>query len=103
MYIRKMRFPMRDNVPHPYQRTPHANPTAMSINTRYHPEGLLHNTPDHTPSIRQDYDLGRSMELESMLLVPMQFAREANLDTPCLDTITALAVLQAQDKGLYTP
>ena len=43
----------------------------------FNPEALLHNAPDHTPSIRQDYDLGRSMELESMLLVPMQFARAA--------------------------
>jgi 2-dehydropantoate 2-reductase len=69
----------------------------------FNPEALVRNAPDHTPSIRQDYDLGRSMELESMLLVPMQFARAANLDTPCLDTITALAVLQAQDRGLYMP
>lgn len=75
----------------------------FDLSGRFNPEALVHNAPDHTPSIRQDYDLGRSMELESMLLVPMQFARTANLDTPCLDTITALAVLQAQDKGLYTP
>jgi 2-dehydropantoate 2-reductase len=75
----------------------------FDLSGRFNPEALVHNAPDHTPSIRQDYDLGRSMELESMLLVPMQFARAANLDTPCLDTITALAVLQAQDKGLYRP
>lgn len=75
----------------------------FDLSGSFNPEALVHNAPDHTPSIRQDYDRGRSMELESMLLVPMQFARAANLETPCLDTITALAVLQAQDKGLYTP
>jgi 2-dehydropantoate 2-reductase len=75
----------------------------FDLSSTFDPQALLPSAPDHTPSIRQDYDLGRSMELESMLLVPMQFARAANLDTPCLDTITALAALQAQDKELYTP
>ena len=75
----------------------------FDLSDTFKPEALVHSAPDHTPSIRQDYDRGRAMELESMLLVPMQFARVANLDTPCLDTITALAVLQAQDKGLYMP
>lgn len=75
----------------------------FDLSNTFDPRALVPKAPDHTPSIRQDYDRGRSMELESMLLVPMQFARAANLDTPCLDTVTALAVLQAQDKGLYTP
>jgi 2-dehydropantoate 2-reductase len=75
----------------------------FDLSNTFKPQALVPRAPDHTPSIRQDYDRGRSMELESMLLVPMQFARAANLDTPCLDAITALAVLQAQDKGLYTP
>lgn len=75
----------------------------FDLSDTFKPEALIPNAPEHTPSIRQDYDRGRAMELESMLLVPMQFARAADLDTPCLDTVTALAVLQARDKGLYTP
>jgi len=59
--------------------------------------------PDHTPSIQQDYALGRSMELESMLMVPLAFGRAAGIDTPSLDIMAALAALQAEDKGLYTP
>lgn len=73
----------------------------IDLSEIFNPDTFIKNSPDHTPSIRQDYDLGRPMELDSMLRVPMQFARVAGLDTPCLDTITALAVLQAQDKGLY--
>ena len=74
----------------------------FDLSRSFKPGALIPNAPDHTPSIRQDYDRGRPLELESMLLVPMQFARAANLDTPCLDTIAALVVLQAQDRGLYT-
>jgi 2-dehydropantoate 2-reductase len=71
------------------------------VSAAFNADSVIKNAPDHTPSIRQDYNLGRPLELESMLLVPMEFARVVGLDTPCLDTIAALAVLQAQDKGLY--
>ena len=57
--------------------------------------------PDHKPSIRQDYELGRPMELESLLIVPLAFGAARGVDTPCLDTLAALAAVQAQDKGLY--
>ena len=77
--------------------------SGVDLSDTFDAETVIRNAPDHTPSIRQDYDLGRPMELESMLLVPMEFARAAGLATPCLDTVTALAVLQARDKGLYTP
>ena len=75
----------------------------VDLSDTFDAETVIKNAPDHTPSIRQDYDLGRPMELESMLLVPMEFARATGLATPYLDTVTALAVLQARDKGLYTP
>ena len=73
----------------------------FDLSRTFNPEAFLKTAPNHTPSIRQDYDLGRPMELDSMLIVPMQFARAAGLDTPSLDTITALAMVQAQEKGLY--
>jgi 2-dehydropantoate 2-reductase len=74
---------------------------AHGIALDFDPEAQIQRAPDHTPSIRQDYELGRSMELESLLLVPLTFGAVAGVDTPCLDTIAALASLQAQDKGLY--
>ena len=77
--------------------------SGFDISSTYDPVAFIPNAPDHTPSVRQDYDLGRPMELDSMLLVPMGFARAAGLETPSMDLVTALAVLQAQDKGLYPP
>jgi 2-dehydropantoate 2-reductase len=67
----------------------------------WNPEAFLKNPPDHLPSIRQDYDRGRALELDSILLAPQAFARAASLDTPCLDAIAALAVRQGLDAGVY--
>jgi 2-dehydropantoate 2-reductase len=57
--------------------------------------------PDHKPSILQDYELGRAMEIDVLVRAPAAFARRAGVDTPILDTLAALAIRQARDKGLY--
>jgi 2-dehydropantoate 2-reductase len=57
---------------------------------------------DHRPSILQDYDLGRPMEIESIVRAPIAFARSAGIDTPTLDAIEAVTVTLAASKGLYT-
>lgn len=57
--------------------------------------------PDHRPSILQDYEGGRPMEIEAIVRAPLAFARSANVDTPTLDAIEALAVSLAASKGLY--
>jgi 2-dehydropantoate 2-reductase len=57
--------------------------------------------PDHKPSILQDYELGRGMEIDALVRAPAAFARAAGLDTPMLDLMAALAIRQARDKGLY--
>src|SRR5690606_31033556 len=67
----------------------------------FDPENFRRNPPDHLPSIRQDYDRGRPLELDALLVVPHAFARAAGLDTPSLDAIVALAVRLGADKGLY--
>jgi 2-dehydropantoate 2-reductase len=56
----------------------------------------------HKPSILQDYERGRPMEIEAMLATPLAFARAANLATPTLDSLVPLAVHKAASKGLYT-
>jgi 2-dehydropantoate 2-reductase len=56
---------------------------------------------DHRPSILQDYDLGRPMEIESIVRAPIAFARSAGVDTPTLDAIEAVTVTLAASKGLY--
>ena len=43
--------------------------------------------PEHKPSILQDYELGRAMEIDVLVRAPAAFARAANLSTPMLDMI----------------
>jgi 2-dehydropantoate 2-reductase len=57
--------------------------------------------PNHKPSILQDYELGRAMEIDVLAKAPAAFARAAGLSTPMLDMLAALAIRQARDKGLY--
>jgi 2-dehydropantoate 2-reductase len=57
--------------------------------------------PDHKPSILQDYELGRAMEIDVLVKAPAAFARAAGLSTPTLDLLAALAIRQARDRGLY--
>ena len=57
--------------------------------------------PEHKPSILQDYELGRAMEIDVLVKAPAAFARAAELSTPMLDLLAGLAIRQARDKGLY--
>jgi 2-dehydropantoate 2-reductase len=57
--------------------------------------------PGHKPSILQDYELGRAMEIDVLVRAPAAFARAAGLSTPMLDFMAALAIQKARDKGLY--
>ncbi len=58
--------------------------------------------PDHRPSILQDYELGRPMEIEAIVRAPLAFARSAGVDTPTLDAVESICVTLAQAKGLYS-
>jgi 2-dehydropantoate 2-reductase len=57
--------------------------------------------PNHKPSLLQDYELGRAMEIDVLVRAPAAFARAAGLSTPMLDLLAALAIRQARDRGLY--
>ena len=59
--------------------------------------------PEHKPSILQDYELGRAMEIDVLVRAPAAFARSAGLSTPLLDMLAGLAIQRARDKGLYKP
>ena len=69
-----------------------------SPDVRYGPKRVYFN---HRPSILQDYDLGRPMEIEAIVRAPLAFARSAGVPTPTLDAIEALTVSMAHSKGLY--
>lgn len=57
----------------------------------------------HKPSMLQDYELGRPMEIEAQLMAPLALARAAGVATPTLDTLVPLAAHKAAAKGLYRP
>jgi 2-dehydropantoate 2-reductase len=57
--------------------------------------------PEHKPSLLQDFELGRAMEIDVLVRGPAAFARAAGLSTPMLDVIAGLAIQKARDKGLY--
>ncbi len=59
--------------------------------------------PNHKPSILQDYELGRAMEIDALVRAPAAFARKAGLSTPMMDLMGALAIQRARDRGLYAP
>ena len=57
----------------------------------------------HKPSMLQDYEAGRPMEVEAILAAPCAFARAAGLEAPTLESLTALTARLAARKGLYSP
>jgi 2-dehydropantoate 2-reductase len=58
---------------------------------------------EHKPSILQDLEAGRPMEIDALCVAVQEFARCAGVATPHLDTIAALLVERASQAGLYRP
>ena len=56
----------------------------------------------HKPSILQDYERGRPMEVEAQLMAPLALARAAKVSTPILDILVPLVAAKAAAKGLYS-
>jgi 2-dehydropantoate 2-reductase len=56
---------------------------------------------DHKPSILQDLELGRPMEVDGMFDAPVTLARLAGVESPMLDLLVALCKLKARAAGLY--
>jgi 2-dehydropantoate 2-reductase len=59
--------------------------------------------PSHKPSLLQDFEHGREMEIDALLVAPLAFARCAGVLTPTMDLLAGLAVRKAIDAGLYRP
>jgi 2-dehydropantoate 2-reductase len=56
---------------------------------------------DHKPSILQDLELGRPMEIDGMFDAPLVLARLAGVAVPTLELMVALCKLRARSSGLY--
>jgi 2-dehydropantoate 2-reductase len=57
----------------------------------------------HKPSILQDLELGRPMEIDSLFVLPLKLARLVGVETPQLDLLVALMKQVARARGLYPP
>ena len=58
--------------------------------------------PTQKPSMRQDVERGRPLEIDSMLRIVQDFARGGEVETPTLDAVVALVVPRARTAGLYS-
>lgn len=58
-------------------------------------------TMAHKPSILQDLELGRPMEIDGIFTLPLRIARLLGVATPQLDLLVALAKQSARAAGLY--
>ena len=56
----------------------------------------------HKPSILQDYERGRPMEVEAQLMAPLALGRAAKIATPTLDILVPLVAAKAAARGLYS-
>lgn len=57
----------------------------------------------HKPSILQDLELGRAMEVDALFGVPLQMAQEAGVPMPTFALCARLAMQAARAAGLYAP
>jgi 2-dehydropantoate 2-reductase len=55
----------------------------------------------HRPSILQDLDHGRPMEIDSMFSIPLEIARMMGIETPMLDLLVSLVKIRARQAGSY--
>ncbi len=55
----------------------------------------------HRPSILQDLEAGRPMEIDALYSVPLDLARVLGVATPMLDLLVALIKVKARARGLY--
>ena len=56
----------------------------------------------HRPSILQDLQAGRPMEIDALYSVPLDLARVMGVPTPTLDLLVSLIKVKARARGLYT-
>jgi 2-dehydropantoate 2-reductase len=57
----------------------------------------------HKPSMLQDYEMGRPMEVDAILTLPCEFARASGVAAPTLEAVRAVVARLAARKGLYSP
>jgi 2-dehydropantoate 2-reductase len=56
----------------------------------------------HKPSILQDFERGRPMEVDAQLIAPLALGRAVKIATPTLDILVPLVAAKAAARGLYS-
>ena len=76
---------------------------AMGCPVKPDAEGQIANgvRSHHKPSILQDLEGGRPMEIDALYGVPLDFARMHGVATPTLDLLVAMVQARARQAGLY--
>ncbi len=76
---------------------------AMGCDVAPDAEGQIRNGAQsaHRSSILQDLDLGRPMEIDALLSVPLDMARAHGVATPILNLLAAMVRARAREAGLY--
>jgi 2-dehydropantoate 2-reductase len=76
---------------------------AMDCEPRYDPDRIIAGAAvlAHKPSIVQDLERGRPMEIDALFVAPLELARMAGVSTPTLDLVVTLAKIRARQAGLY--
>ncbi len=70
------------------------------LDDKLDPDRMLARLLHHKPSLLQDYEADRPMEIAVIVQAPIAFARAVGLDTPTLDTLGAIVSKLARNKGL---
>lgn len=70
------------------------------LKDRVDPHQMRARLLDHKPSLLQDYERGRPMEIGEILLAPLAMARAAGVAAPTLETVAAIAAQLARGRGL---
>ncbi|MDA9816021.1 2-dehydropantoate 2-reductase [Alphaproteobacteria bacterium] len=71
---------------------------AVSIEDRINGAGKI---IGHKPSTRQDIEMGRPLEIDPLVTALIEIAKQLDIETPALSSVSALLKLQARIMGLY--
>jgi 2-dehydropantoate 2-reductase len=55
----------------------------------------------HKPSLLQDLEAGKRVEIAAQLVAPLELAREAGVPVPTVEILAALLAARARAAGLY--
>jgi 2-dehydropantoate 2-reductase len=67
------------------------------------PSRMLELMNDHKPSLLQDYERSRRMELAEIVLAPLEMARATGTPAPVLQALASVTCRLARDRGLLDP